>query len=87
MLKLFTKTSLSFTLLESTFSSQSINFSLSISSFLLKFSELLDLTLLLILESLGLNLSFVLLLILGTLVVDDLLLLILLLLGTFLLLE
>lgn len=87
MLKLLTKTSLSFTLLKSTFGSKSVNFSLSIGSLLLKFSELLDLTFLLILKSLGFKLSFVLLLVLSTLIGDDGLLLVLFLLSTFLLLE
>ena len=87
MLKLLTKTSLSLTLLKGTFGSKSVNFSLSIGSLLLKFSELLDLTFLLILKSLGFKLSFVLLLVLSTLIGDDGLLLVLFLLSTFLLLE
>ena len=87
MLKLLTKTSLSLTLLKGTFGSKSVNFSLSIGSLLLKFSELLDLTFLLILESLGFKLSFVLLLVLSTLIGDYGLLLVFFLLSTFLLLE
>lgn len=84
MLELFSKTCLSFTFFECTLSSQSINFSLSIGGFLLKLSELLDLTLFLILESLSLKLSFMLLLVLGLLVCNDLHLLVLLLLCTLL---
>ena len=61
---------LSLTFFESTLGSESINFSLSISSLLLELSQPLDRSFFLILDSLGLKLSFILLLVLSLLVLD-----------------
>lgn len=70
MLESLSLSGLSLTFFESTLGSESINFSLSISSLLLELSQPLDLSFFLILDSLGLKLSFILLLVLGLLVLD-----------------
>lgn len=71
VLKSFSFSSLSFSLFEGSLGSKSINFGLSVGSFLLEFSKSLDFSLLLVLDSLGLELCFVLLLVLGFLVRND----------------
>ena len=82
MLKSFSLPSLSFTFLESSLGSKGIDLSLSIGSLFLEFSQSLDFSLLLVLDSLGFELSFVLLLVSSLLVSDDFLFLILLFLGS-----
>jgi len=78
---------LSLTFLECSLSSKSINLSLSISSFFLKFSKPLDFLFLLVLDSGGFELSIVFLLILGPLIFNDGHLVVFLLLSTLLLLN
>ena len=68
LLESFAFSGLSLTLLESSLCSEGIDFGLSIGSFLLELSESLDFSFFLFLYSLGLELSFVLLLVSGSLV-------------------
>ena len=82
MLKSFSLPSLSFTFLESSLGSKGIDLSLSIGSLFLEFSQSLDFSLLLVLDSLGFELSFVLLLVSSLLVSDNFLFLIFLFLGS-----
>mgnify|MGYP000212233349 CR=1 FL=1 len=83
----FSLPGLSLTLLEGSLGAKSIDLSLSISGFLLELSKSLDLPLFLVLDSLGLKLSLVLLLISCLLVSNNLHLLVLLLLGALFLLD
>ena len=87
VLESFSLPGLSLTLLEGSLGSECVNFGLSISCLLLELSESLDLSLLLVLDPLGLQLGFILLLVSSLLVSDDLILLIFLLLGSLLLLD
>lgn len=87
VLESFTFSGLSFSFLESSLGPKSINLSLSISSFFLELSKSLNFLFFFILNSSGLKLSFVLLLVLGSLILDDLLLVILFLTSSLLLLD
>lgn len=84
LLKLFSFSCLSLTLLEGSLSSKSINFSLSISSLLLQFSQSLNFTLFLFSLPLCLLLCLEFLLILDSLMLSNLCIMILLLLNSFL---
>ena len=87
VLESFTLSGLSFSFLESSLGPKSIDLSLSISSLFLELSESLDFLFFFILDSSGLKLSFVLLLVLGSLILNDLLFMVLFLTGSFLLLD
>lgn len=71
VLELFTESSLSFALLESTLGAKSIDLSLTIGGLLLELTKSLDLALLLVLDALRLNLSLVFTLILLALVLTN----------------
>ena len=79
LLEAFSLSGLSLAFLESPLGSQGINLGLSVSCFLLKLSESLDFSFLLVFDSLGLELGLVLFLVSCLLVLDDLSLLLLLL--------
>jgi len=87
VLESFTFSGLSLSFLESSLGPKSINLSLSISSFFLELSKSLNFLFFFILNSSGLKLSFVLLLVLGSLILDDLLLVIFFLTSSLLLLD
>mmetsp|Transcript_1964 Transcript_1964/g.2908 ORF Transcript_1964/g.2908 Transcript_1964/m.2908 type:complete len:345 (+) Transcript_1964:237-1271(+) len=84
LLEAFALTGLAFTLFEGSLGSKGVDFGLSVSGLLLKLSEPLDLTLLLVLDALSLELGLVLLLVFGLLVLNDLVFLVLLLLDSLL---
>jgi len=87
VLESFTLSGLSFSFLESSLGPKSIDLSLSISSFFLELSKSLNFLFFFILDSGGLKLSFVLLLVLGSLILNDLLFMILFLSSSLLLLD
>ena len=87
VLESFTFSGLSFAFLESSLGPKSIDLSLSISSFFLELSKSLDFLFFFILNSSGLKLSFVLLLVLGSLILNDLIFMVLFLTRSLLLLD
>ena len=84
LLELFSFSGLSLALLEGSLSSESINFSLSVSSFFLELSETLDFSFFLLSDSLSFLLLFEFLLVLEALVLSNSVVLVLLFLLTFL---